>query len=51
MTLPQVRDADELMQTISELLLDISRRNKLGSNAKTIFEENRGAANYLMKLI
>ena len=47
----QVRDADELMQTISELLLDISRRNKLGSNAKTIFEKNRGAVNRLMKLI
>ena len=47
----QVRDADELMQTISELLLDISRRNKLGSNAKTIFEKNRGAVDRLMKLI
>jgi len=47
----QVRDADELMQTISELLLDISRRNKLGSNAKTIFEKNRGALDRLMKLI
>jgi len=47
----QVRDADELMQTISELLLDISRRNKLGSNAKTIFEKNSGAVDRLMKLI
>ena len=47
----QVRDADELMQTISELLLDISRRNKLGSNAKTIFEKNRGAVDRLLKLI
>ena len=47
----QVRDADELMQSISELLLDISRRNKLGSNAKTIFEKNRGTVDRLMKLI
>jgi len=47
----QVRDADELMQTISELLLDISKRKKLGSNAKTIFEKNRGAVDRLMKLI
>jgi len=47
----QVRDADELMQTISELLLDIRRRKKLGSNAKTIFEKNRGAVDRLMKLL
>ena len=47
----QVRDSDELMQTISELLLDLRRRLKLGRNAKATFEKHRGAVDRLMKLI
>ena len=47
----QVRDADELMKTISELLLDIQKRKKLGLNAKATFEKHRGAVDRLLKLI
>ena len=47
----QVRDSDELMQTISELLLDLRRRLKLGRNAKATFEKHRGAVDRLIKLI
>jgi 3-deoxy-D-manno-octulosonic-acid transferase len=47
----QVRDSDELMQTISELLLDLRRRLKLGRNAKATFEKHRGAVDRLLKLI
>jgi len=47
----QVRDSDELMQTISELLLDLRRRFKLGRNAKATFEKHRGAVDRLLKLI
>jgi len=47
----QVGDADELMKTISSLLLDDTKRQKLGENAKNSFEKNRGAVDRLMKLI
>jgi len=47
----QVGDADELMQTISVLLLDDTKREKLGENAKNSFEKNRGAVDRLIKLL
>ena len=47
----QVGDADDLMKTISALLLDDTKRQKLGENAKNSFEKNRGAIDRLMKLI
>ena len=47
----QVGDADDLMKTISALLLDDTKRQKLGENAKNSFEKNRGAVGRLMKLI
>ena len=47
----QVGDADDLMKTISSLLLDDTKRQKLGENAKNSFEKNRGAVDRLMKLI
>jgi len=47
----QVGDADDLMKTISDLLLDDTKRQKLGENAKNSFEKNRGAVDRLMKLI
>ena len=47
----QVVNADNLMKTISNLLLDDSEREKLGKNAKNLFEKNRGAVGRLMKLI
>ena len=47
----QVDDADDLMKTISNLLLDDTEREKLGGNAKNLFEKNRGAVDRLMKLI
>jgi len=47
----QVGDADDLMKTISNLLLDDTEREKLGGNAKNLFEKNRGAVDRLMKLI
>ena len=47
----QVGDADELMKTISSLLLDDTKRQKLGENAKNSFEKNRGAVDRLLKLI
>ena len=47
----QVGDADDLMKTISGLLLDDTKRQKLGENAKNSFEKNRGAIDRLMKLI
>ena len=46
-----VGDADELMKTISDLLLDDTKRQKLGENAKNSFEENRGAVDRLIKLL
>ena len=47
----QVNNADELMQTISDLLLDNKKREKLGLNAKACFESHRGAVTRLMNLI
>ena len=47
----QVNNADELMQTISDLLLDNEKREKLGLNAKACFESHRGAVTRLMNLI
>ena len=47
----QVGDADDLMKTISSLLLDDTKRQKLGENAKNSFEKNRGAVDRLLKLI
>ena len=39
----QVGSAEELMRTISELLLDNEKRKLIGQSAKTTFENNRGA--------
>ena len=39
------------MKNISALLLDDTKRQKLGENAKNSFEKNRGAIDRLMKLI
>ena len=47
----QVGDADDLMKTISNLLLDDTEREKLGKNAKNLFEKNRGAVDRLIELI
>ena len=47
----QVGDADDLMKTISALLLDDTKRQKLGENAKNLLEKHRGAVDRLMKLI
>lgn len=47
----QVGDADELIKTISSLLLDDTKREKLGENAKKLLEKHRGAADRLLKLI
>ena len=44
----QVSNADELIQTISELLMNEPRRNKLGSNARKTFEDNQGAVHKAM---
>jgi len=47
----QVGNADDLMKTISSLLVDDPKRQKLGENAKNLFEKNRGAVDRLLKLI
>ena len=47
----QVDDADDLMKTISSLLLGDPKRQKLGENAKNLLEKHRGAIDRLMKLI
>ena len=47
----QVGDTDDLMKTISGLLLDDPKRQKLGENAKNLLEKHRGAVDRLMKLI
>ena len=47
----QVDDANDLMKTISSLLLDDLKRQKLGKNAKNLIEKHRGAVDRLMKLI
>jgi len=39
----QVSSAEELMQAISELLLNNEKRKLIGQSAKTTFENNRGA--------
>jgi len=47
----QVRNSDELMQTISELLLDKKRQLILGKNAKSTYEKNQGSINKVIELI
>ena len=47
----QVRNSDELMQTISELLLDKERQLELGKNAKAAYEKNQGSIDKAMELI
>ena len=47
----QVSSAEELMQTISELLLDNEKRKLIGQSAKTTFENNRGAVAKVFKAI
>ena len=47
----QVDDTDDLMKTITNLLLDDIERVKLGDNAKNLLEKHRGAVDRLMKLI
>jgi len=47
----QVSNAEELMQAISELLLDNEKRKLIGQSAKTTFENNRGAVARVFKAI
>ena len=47
----QVSSAEELMQAISELLLDNEKRKLIGQSAKTTFENNRGAVARVFKAI
>ena len=47
----QVNNADELLQSVSDLLSDNEKREKLGLNAKACFESHRGAVTRLMNLI
>ena len=47
----QVRNAEELMKTISELLLDDEKRRLIGESAKTTFENNRGATTKIFNAI
>ena len=47
----QVSNSDELMQTISDLLLDDTKRENLGLNAKACLVRHRGALENTMKLI
>ncbi len=47
----QIPDADKLMRTIAELLLDEKRRIVIGKNAKQIIEDNRGVTDQLIKLL
>jgi len=47
----QVGSAEELMQAISELLLDNEKRKLIGQSAKTTFENNRGAVAKVFKAI
>ncbi|MDC1016023.1 3-deoxy-D-manno-octulosonic acid transferase [Candidatus Thioglobus sp.] len=47
----QVSNADELMQTISQLLSSKSRRDELGANARKTFENNQGAANNILSAL
>ena len=47
----QVGSAEELMRTISELLLDNEKRKLIGQSAKTTFENNRGAVAKVLEAI
>ena len=47
----QVRNAEELMKTISELLLDDEKRRLIGESAKTTFDNNRGATTKIFNAI
>ena len=47
----QVANADELMQTISELSADKKRSDMLGANARKTFESNQGATNKTLRVI
>jgi len=47
----QVSSSEELMQTISELLLDNEKRKLIGQNAKITFENNRGAVTRVFEAI
>ena len=47
----QVSNAEELMKTISGLLLDDEKRRLIGESAKTTFENNRGATTKIFKAI
>ena len=47
----QVSNADELMQTISQLLSSKSRRDELGANARKTFENNQGAASNILSAL
>ena len=47
----QVSSAEELMQAISELLLDNEKRKLIGQSARTTFENNRGAVAKVFKAI
>jgi len=47
----QVSSAEELMQAISELLLDNEKRKLIGQSAKTTFDNNRGAATKVFEAI
>ena len=47
----QVNNADELLQSVSDLLSDDEKREKLGLNAKACFESHRGTVTRLMNLI
>jgi len=47
----QVSNADELMQTVSQLLLSKSRRDELGANARKTFEKNQGAASNILSAL
>ena len=39
----KIKNANELMKTISELLLDEEKRKLIGQKARTTFDNNRGA--------
>ena len=47
----QVANADELMQTISELSADKKRSDMLSANARKTFESNQGATNKTLRAI
>jgi len=47
----QVSSAEELMQTISELLLDDEKRRLIGESANNTFENNSGATTKIFKAI